>query len=67
MITCTNTQCFVEEGENCASTILVEHLKPLFHTLGYDMDLFGSNFKFQEAPVMLVFFLINFGVKNQVP
>ena len=54
MIECTNTQSFVEEGENCASTIWVEHLEPLFHTLGYDMKilgyymiLFGSCFKFQ--------------------
>ena len=30
MIACTDTQGF-EEGENCASTILVEH------TIGYDM------------------------------
>ena len=34
---------------------------------GSDMTLFGSNFKFQEPPVMLVGVLINFGVKNQVP
>ena len=34
---------------------------------GSDMTLFGSNFKFQEPPVMLVVVLINFGVKNQVP
>ena len=33
----------------------------------YDMTLFGSNFKFQEPPVILVVVLINFGVKNQVP
>ena len=52
MIACTNTQSFVEEGENCASTILVENLEPLFHTIGsdmslfgYDMILFGSSFK----------------------
>ena len=31
------------------------------------MNLFGSIFKFQDPPVMLVAFLINFGVKNQVP
>ena len=31
------------------------------------MILFGSIFKFQELPVMLVDVLINFGVKNQVP
>ena len=66
MIACTNIHNF-EEGENCASTILVEHLEPLFCTLGYDMTLFGSNFKFQEPPIMLVDVLINFGVKNQVP
>ena len=64
MIDCTNTQIFVEEGENCASTISVEHLEPLFHTLGSDMALFGLNFKFQEPQVMLVVFLINFGVKS---
>ena len=34
---------------------------------GYDMILFGSNFKFQEIPVMLVAGLINSGVTNQVP
>ena len=52
-----------------------------FHTFGYDMNLFGSdmillisdlilfgsNFNFQETPVMLVVVLINFGLKNQVP
>ena len=72
MITCINIQNFVE-GENCASTILVGHLEPLFHTLGSDMNLFGSNmilfgsiFKLQELSVMLVAALINFGVKNQV-
>ena len=74
MIECTNTQSF-EEGENCASTILMEH------TLGYDMNFFGSDmilfgydmilyvssFKFKELTVMLVAVLANFGVKNQVP
>ena len=72
VIVCTNSQSF-GEGENCASTILVEHLD-LFHTLGYnmklfgsDITLFGSSFKFQEPPFMLVVVLINFGVKNQVP
>ena len=67
MIACTNTQSFVEAGENCTSTISVEHLEPLFHTLGYDMTLFGSNFKLQEPSAMLVVVLINFGVKNQAP
>ena len=74
MIACTNTQSFVEEGENCASTISGEHLEPLFHTLGYDMplfgsdmNLFGSNFKFQYPTFMRVAALINFGVKKQVP
>ena len=74
MIACTNTQNFVEEGENCASTILVGSLGPLFHTIGSnmilfgsDMNLFGSIFKFQELPVMLIAVLINPGVKNQVP
>ena len=73
MIACTNTQGF-EEGENCASTILVDHMEPLFHTLGFDMNLFGyymilfgSFFKFKQLSVMLVAALINFGVKNQVP
>ena len=74
MIACTNTQNF-EEGENCASTVSVEH------TLGSYMKLFGSNmilfvsymvlfgsiFKFQYISVMLVVVLINFGVNNQVP
>ena len=66
MITCTNTQG-LEEGENCASTISMEH------TLGFDMNLFGSNlilfvsgFKVQNLSVILVAALINFGVKNQV-
>ena len=43
MISWTDTQSFVEEGENCASTILVDHMEPLFHTLGFDMNLFGYN------------------------
>ena len=74
MIACTDTQGF-EEGENCASTISMEH------TLGYDMKLsvsdmilfgyhlilFGSIFKFQYLSVTLVAVLINFGVKKQVP
>ena len=54
MIACIDTRSFVEEGENCASTISVEHLEHLFHTLGSDMKLFvygiilfGSIFKFQ--------------------
>ena len=74
MIACTNIQNF-EEGENCASTISVEH------TFGYDMKpfgsdmilffsymiLFGLNFKFQDISVMLVASLTNFGVKKQLP
>ena len=46
MISCTNTQSFVEEGENGASTISLEQMETLFHTLGVDMTLYGSNFKF---------------------
>ena len=38
-----------------------------YYLFGYGLILFGSNFKFQELPVMLVAVLINFGVKNQVP
>ena len=74
MIACTNTQNF-EEGENCASTIPVEHIlgsdMNLFGSdiilLGFFMILFGSSFKSQEISVILVAVLINFGVKNQVP
>ena len=62
-----NTHNLVEEGENRASTILVGHLKPFFHTLGSDMNLFGLIFEFQEPLVMLVAILINFGVKNHLP
>ena len=47
MIACTNTQNF-EEGENCASTISVEHtLGSDMNLFGYDIILFGSGFKFQ--------------------
>ena len=74
MIACTNIQNFVENGENCASTILLGHLEPLFHILGYDMKLFGydmilfgSSFKVQYPTVIFVAVLINFGVKKQVP
>ena len=67
MIACTNIQNFVEKGEDCASTILVVHLETLFHTVGSDMILFGSGFKFQYPSVMLVAGLINSGVINQVP
>ena len=81
MIACTDTHGF-EEGENCASTISVEHtLGSDMEFIGYDMILFGSDmilfgcdlilissiFHFQELPVLLVAGLINFGVKNQVP
>ena len=72
-IECTKIKNF--EGENCASTISMDH------TFGYDMNLFESdimlfgsdlvlfpsNFKLQEHSVMLVAALTNFGVKNQVP
>ena len=69
MIACTNTHNF-EEGENCASTILVEHtLVSDMNLFGYDMILFGSDmilfgsgFMFQELSVMLVASLINFGL-----
>ena len=37
VIACTNIHNFVENGENCASTISMEH------TLGYDMNLFVSD------------------------
>ena len=73
MIACTNTNNFIEEGENGASTISVGNLEPLFHTLGYDMNLFGfymtlfgSGFKFQDPSIILAAVLINFCVKNQV-
>ena len=74
MIECTNTQNF-EEGENCASTIPVEHIlgsdMNLFGSdiilLGYFLILFGSSFNSQELLLILVAILINFGVKNQVP
>ena len=73
MIACTNFQNF-EEGENCASTISVEHTigsdMNLFESdiilFSSDMTLFVSGFKFEELSVMLVASLINFGVKNQV-
>ena len=73
-IACTNIQNF-EEGENCASTILVDHtfgsVMNLFGSdmilFAYDLMLFGSNFKFQEPSIILVVGLINFGVTNQVP
>ena len=38
-----------------------------FHTIGSDMTLFGSIFKFQEPLFILVVVLINFCVKNLVP
>ena len=72
MIACTDTQGF-EEGENCASTISVEH------TLGSDMDFIRSDMilfwsdlillgsRVQDISVLLVVVLINFGVKKQVP
>ena len=74
MIACTDTQGF-EEGENCASTISVEHtlgsdmefIGSDMILFGYDLILLGSSFQFQELPVLLVAGLINFGVKNQVP
>ena len=42
MIACTNIQSFVEEGEHCAFSISVAHLKLLFLILGASLTLFGS-------------------------
>ena len=67
MISCTNSQSFIEEGENCAFSTSVVHLEPLFLILGFDTTLFGSNFKFQEISVILGIDLITIGVKNQAP
>ena len=74
MIACIDTQGF-EEGENCASAILVEDtIGSDMNLFGYDtilfgsdLILFGSSFKFQELPIVLVAVLINFGVKDQIP
>ena len=72
MIACTNIHNF-EEGENCASTILVEHtLGSDMEFIGSDMILFGSDMillgsRVQDLLVLLVAVLINFGVKKQVP
>ena len=44
----------------------MEHLD-LFHIIRSNMILFGSSFKFQEIPLILVVVLIHFCVKNQVP
>ena len=66
-IACTKNQNF-EEGENCASTISVEHSfgsdMNLFESdmilFGSNLTLFGSGFEFQELSVMLETSLINF-------
>ena len=49
----------------------VGNLEPLFHIIGSDMNLFGSDmilfyliFKVQEPTLILVVVLIIFGVKN---
>ena len=68
---CTKNQNF-EEGENCASTVLVETI------FGSDMNIFGSDlfsyliifdsgFKIQNISVLLKTGFINFGVTNQAP
>ena len=67
MISCTNTQSFVEEGENCASAISVAHLGLLFYILGFALTLFRLKLESQGLSVMLVIDLISFGVKNQAP
>ena len=67
MIACTNTQSFVEKGENCASAISMAHWGLLFHILGYSLTFFGSKLEFQGLSVMLVTDLIIFDVKNQAP
>ena len=70
MIACTDTRGF-EEGENCASTISVEHtLGSDMNFFGYDMILFGYDllllgYRVQEISVPLVVVLINLGVKNK--
>ena len=69
MIASTSFQNF-EEGENCASTISVEH------NFGSDMNFFrsdlfsdliicGSGFNIQELTVLLVTGFIDFSVTNQ--
>ena len=77
-ITCTENQNF-EEGENCASTVLVEQsfgsdmklfgsdMKPFGSDLFSDMIICDSGFKIQELTVLLVTGFINFGVTNQAP
>ena len=69
-IACTKNKNF-EEGENCASTISMEH------SIGSDMNLFGtkliymiifvSGFKFEDISVLIIIGFINFGVTNQAP
>ena len=63
-IACTENQNF-EEGENCASTILVEH--NFGSDLFSDMIIFVSGFNIQYLSVLLVTGFINFGVTNQAP
>ena len=63
-IACTKNQNF-EEGENCASTISVEH--NFGSDLYSDMIICGSGFKIQELSVFLITSFINFGVTNQAP
>ena len=64
MIACTDTQGF-EEGENCASTMSVEHtLGSYMEFIGSDMILFGYDmiligYRVQYILVLLVSVLIN--------
>ena len=58
MIACTDTQGF-EEGENCASTILMEHtLGSDMDFIGFDMILFGSDMIFLGSRVQYLLELI---------
>ena len=56
VIACTDTQGF-EEGENCASTISVEHLD-LFQNLGCYMKLFGYDMILFGSDMILLFFQV---------
>ena len=68
-IACTKNQNF-EEGENCASTISVEHsfgsdMKLFEYDLFSDIIICHSGFNIQELLVLLLTGFINFGVTNQ--
>ena len=66
LIACTNSQIFIEQGENCASAISLTQLEPMFLITRYDINLFFLNLNIRGRSIMIGIYLTSIGEKNQV-